>query len=203
MKLIQELDRRPVGKNGNKVRFAEFECDVCKEHIIVQKQNGLRYKSCGCIRYELLAKASTIHGDCKSTSIYKQLFATWSKMKDRCNRESNKDYKYYGGKGIKVDSVWDDYIEFKRWSLLNGYEPNKNLQIDRKKSDKDYSPDNCRWVDAKTNQRNRDCVLLSMEKANEIRILISKNIPLIEISKMYGVSRDTIYDIKKGKTWKH
>lgn len=203
MKLIKELDRRPVGENGNKVRFAEFECDICGEHVVVQKQNGIRYKSCGCVRYELSAKASTTHGDSNPKSVYKRLFATWSKMKDRCYRESNKDYKYYGAKGIEVDPLWiNDYMEFKKWSLLNGYEPNKKLQIDRKDGNKNYCPDNCRWVDAKTNQRNRDCVLLNMEKANEIRILISKKISSREISEMYGVSVDTISDIRRGKTWK-
>ena len=34
-------------------------------------------------------------------------------------------------------------------------------------------------------------------------VLISKGIPILEIANMYGVHKDTIKDIKKGKTWKH
>ena len=124
-------------------------------------------------------------------------------MRDRCNRKTNQDYKYYGGKGIIVETVWDDYLEFKKWSLLNGYEPNKNLQIDRIDGSKNYCPENCRWVSPTINQRNRDCVILNTEKANEIRVLLTKDINISEIANMYGVHPDTIKDIKKGKTWQH
>ena len=63
MKLIKELDRREVGKSGNKVRFALFECDFCKTQIEKQKQNGLRDLSCGCTRYELVSESNSKHGD--------------------------------------------------------------------------------------------------------------------------------------------
>ena len=203
MILLKELDRREVGSSGNKVRFALFECEHCKTEVVRQKHNGLRDLSCGCIRYELSSKAITKHGDSNKKSKYKNLFGIWARMRDRCNRKTNEDYKYYGGKGIIVESIWDDYLEFKKWSLLNGYEPNKNLQIDRKDGNKNYCPENCRWVSPKINQRNRDCVILSIEKANEIRVLLTKDINISEIANMYGVHPDTIKDIKKGKTWQH
>ena len=84
----------------------------------------------------------------------------------------------------------------KALKILNG-----SLQIDRIDGNKNYSPDNCRWVDAKTNQRNRDCIILNEEKANEIRTLISNGLDDIEISKMYKVHKDTIRDIRIGRTW--
>lgn len=203
MILLKELDRREVGSSGNKVRFALFECEHCKTEVVRQKHNGLRDLSCGCIRYELSSKAITKHGDSNKKSKYKNLFGIWARMRDRCNRKTNEDYKYYGGKGIIVESIWDDYLEFKKWSLLNGYEPNKNLQIDRIDGNKNYCPENCRWVSPTINQRNRDCVILNTEKANEIRVLLAKDINISEIASMYGVHPDTIKDIKKGKTWQH
>ncbi len=203
MKLLEDLDRREIGNSGNKVRFALFECEFCKNQIIKQKQNGLRDFSCGCTRYNLSSKSLTIHGDSNKNSKYKNLFGIWSGMRDRCNRKTNQDYKYYGAKGIIVENIWNDYLEFKKWSILNGYEPNKNLQIDRIDSNKNYSPENCRWVSPKINQRNRDCVLLDMTKANEIRILLTKEIPISKIAEMYKVHPDTVKDINKGKTWQH
>lgn len=202
MRLIKELDRRPVGTSGNKIRFALFECESCGSTIEKQKQNGLRDLSCGCIRYELTSKSNTIHGDSKNTSEYYNLFGIWGAMRDRCNRETNQDYKYYGGKGIIVESIWDSYLEFKKWSLLNGYVPLQNLQIDRKDGNKNYCPDNCRWVTPKENQRNRDCVILNEEKAKDIRALLAKGITILELSEMYKVHPDTIKDIKIGRTWK-
>lgn len=203
MILLKELDRREVGSSGNKVRFALFECEHCKTEVVRQKHNGLRDLSCGCIRYELSSKAITKHGDSNKRSKYKNLFGIWARMRDRCNRKTNEDYKYYGGKGIIVETIWDDYLKFKKWSLLNGYEPNKNLQIDRIDGNKNYCPENCRWVSPTINQRNRDCVILNTEKANEIRVLLTKDINISEIANMYGVHPDTIKDIKKGKTWQH
>ena len=201
MILLKELDRRAVGSNGNKTRFALFECEHCGKQVEKQKNNGLRDFSCGCARYELTSKSNAIHGDSNSNAEYYNLWSTWRNMRDRCNRSTNQDYQDYGGKGIVVCNEWNDYLEFKKWSILNSYEPNKNLQIDRIDSNKNYSPDNCRWVDAKTNQRNRDCIILNEEKANEIRTLIYSGLDDIEISKMYKVHKDTIRDIRTGRTW--
>lgn len=201
MILLKELDRRAVGSNGNKTRFALFECEHCGKQVEKQKNNGLRDFSCGCARYELTSKSNAIHGDSNSNAEYYNLWSTWRNMRDRCNRSTNKDYQYYGGKGIVVCNEWNDYLEFKKWSILNDYTLNGNLQIDRIDGNKDYSPDNCRWVDAKTNQRNRDCIILNEEKANEIRTLIYSGLDDIEISKMYKVHKDTIRDIRTGRTW--
>ena len=201
MILIKELDRRKVGNNGNKIRFALFECEHCGKQIEKQKNNGLRDLSCGCIRYELTSKSNTKHGDSNKNAEYHTLFNTWVGMRGRCYTKSNQDYQYYGCKGIVVCNEWNDYLEFKKWSILNGYKLNENLQIDRKDGNKNYEPSNCRWVDAKTNQRNRDCIILNEEKANEIRTLISNGLDDIEISKMYKVHKDTIRDIRTERTW--
>ena len=201
MILLKELDRRAVGSNGNKTRFALFECEHCGKQVEKQKNNGLRDFSCGCARYELTSKSNAIHGDSNSNAEYYNLWSTWRNMRDRCNRSTNQDYRYYGGKGIVVCNEWNDYLEFKKWSILNDYTLNGKLQIDRIDGNKDYSPDNCRWVDAKANQRNRDCIILNEEKANEIRTLIYSGLDDIEISKMYKVHKDTIRDIRTGRTW--
>lgn len=201
MILIETLDRRPVGNGTNKVRFATFMCEHCGSYVEKQLSNGKRDYSCGCVRYSLVSTSNTVHGDSVEGAEYSSLYSTWCGMKDRCNRPTNQDYQYYGAKGIKVCDEWQSYLTFKQWSLLNGYDLNTTQQIDRKDGSKDYSPDNCRWVSPKDNQRNRDCVLLSVEKAEEIRILISKNLSNAEIASMYKVHPDTIYDIRRGRTW--
>ena len=201
--LVHELlDRRPVGPKQNKVRFAIFECEYCGSLNERQLSNGKRDLSCGCVRYKLTSESNTIHGDSNSSAEYHHLFGLWAGMRDRCNRKASQDYKYYGAKGVVVEPIWDDYLEFKKWSLLNGYVPHQKLQIDRRDGDLNYCPSNCRWVTPKVNQRNRDLVLLNEEKALEIRKLLANNVAVSEIAKMYGVHRDTIGDIKRNKTWK-
>lgn len=202
MILIELLDRRPVGTKGTKIRFATFQCEHCGSYVERQLSNGKRNLSCGCTRYELTSVSNTIHGDSVAGAEYSALYSVWSGMRGRCYNKANQDYKYYGAKGIKLCDEWaSSYLAFKQWSLLNGYSLTEVLQIDRKEGNLDYSPDNCRWVTPAENQHNRDCVKLSYDKADEIRILLAKNLPLTEIAAMYQVHSDTIYDIKRGRTW--
>ena len=73
-----------------------------------------------------------------------RLYSIWRHMKDRCNNPNNNWYHLYGGKGIRVCDEWNnDFIAFKNWSMLNGYD--ENLSIDRIDGDKNYCPENCRW----------------------------------------------------------
>ena len=83
--------------------------------------------------------------------IENKLKAVLRSMIYRCN---NKDDKYYGGKGIKVYEEWKDNPElFVDWAIDNGYE--EGLSIDRIDGNGNYEPNNCRWVDMKSQNNNR------------------------------------------------
>ena len=52
----------------------------------------------------------------------------------------------------------DDFLNFEQWAFIHGYDPTApKLQctIDRIDNSKGYGPDNCRWVDIATQNRNR------------------------------------------------
>ena len=74
-------------------------------------------------------------------------------MKNRCNNVKDKVYQYYGQLGIDVCNEWkDNFQTFYDWSINNGY--NDKLSIDRIDVNGNYEPNNCRWVDMKTQRRN-------------------------------------------------
>lgn len=66
---------------------------------------------------------------------------------------ASKAYPYYGGRGISIDPVWaTDYLAFKQWALMNGYQD--HLEIDRKDVNGNYEPSNCRWATRKQQMAN-------------------------------------------------
>lgn len=106
-------------------------------------------KSCGCLRKEVSGKTNLQHG-ITDTRIYK----IWEGIKSRCSNSKLSCYKNYGGRGIKVCQEWlHSPTAFYNWAIANGYE--ENLTLDREDVNGDYTPQNCRWVDYKTQANNK------------------------------------------------
>jgi hypothetical protein len=80
-------------------------------------------------------------------------------MKHRCLNPNDDYYYRYGGRGITICDAWrHDFQAFYGWAMANGYDenaPKYQCTIDRIDNDKGYSPDNCRWTDMATQNRNK------------------------------------------------
>lgn len=91
------------------------------------------------------------------------LYHVWQNMKNRCSNPSVHNWSNYGGKGIKVCPEWlASSRAFYDWGIANGYKP--GLTIDRIDSDKDYSPNNCRFSTKTVQARNRSNFKNSVSK---------------------------------------
>ena len=105
-------------------------------------------KSTKCVKcYDKVRSVCRITHGKSSTKTYN----IWMKMKERCLKLYNKDYKYYGGRGITIDAAWMDFQNF----INDMGEQPPGFQIDRIDNDKGYFKDNCQWVTAKQNCNNR------------------------------------------------
>lgn len=145
------LSRCGGGGNGRHYYYL-CRCDCGNEKIVGSQHIGKDVFSCGCLVDRKEHTKDTLY------TIYKDI-------KRRCYNKQRDNYKYYGGKGIKMCDSWkNNYQEFKKWAFENGYiyyadKPREErLSIDRIDSNKDYCPDNCRWIPFKENRKRSQYV---------------------------------------------
>ena len=102
-----------------------------------------------------LSEYQKLQKDVSGRSGRSRLYRIWDNMLGRCYRRSKgKIYERYGGRGIEVCDEWrKDYLAFAAYSLEKGYDD--SLEIDRIDNERGYSPDNCRFVSHRENNRNR------------------------------------------------
>lgn len=144
-------------ENHKKKRRVMARCD-CGTEKNVQLHQLLEgaVSSCGCLsrtlKSERTFQSNIVSGRPDHRS---RLYMIWAGMKRRCHGSGdNENTKKYRDKGISVCEEWRrDYGLFKKWSLENGY--SHDLEIDRKNTLGDYTPENCRWATKVQNARNK------------------------------------------------
>lgn len=100
-------------------------------------------------------KSERGHGN----KFYRQLYAVWNHMKNRCYNPENKSYKNYGGDGVTTDPKWMTFDGFAEDAdHIDGWNKEKfiqhNLVLDKDYKvigNKVYSKDTCTWIDPITN----------------------------------------------------
>ena len=126
-----------------------------------EKRNEWYYTclcSCGTSKniagHQLKSGSSTKCHKCRVKThgmSYTDTFRIWTGIVRRCLNPNFKNYKYYGGRGIKVADRW---LKFENFYADMGDRP-VGLQIDRIDNDGNYEPGNCRWVTPQVNNTNR------------------------------------------------
>lgn len=113
-----------------------------------------------------------------------KLFNAWRDMIRRCSNKKRHNYKWYGGRGIKVVSEWLDFKTFVDWSLQSGFK--EGLSLDRIDNSGNYSPTNCHWVTHKQQCLNR--------RSNKVLTFNNKSLTISEWAIELNISPSTLYN---------
>ena len=167
-----------AGKDKNNLLLWECICE-CGNPVITRGQDLRRgvSKSCGCLKLEQLDARSRKHG-MAGTRPYR----IWKGMKTRCLNPRVKSYADYGGRGITVCENWKESFDAFWRDMKTGYAD--NLEIDRIDHEGSYSPNNCRWVSKKEQNRNT--------RANHYVDTPFGRITIAEYAEKTGIPYDTL-----------
>lgn len=102
---------------------------------------------------DLLKKINKIENKNSVTIGETRIYNIWSCMKQRCYNTKNKNYNLYGGRGIKMSDEWVNSFENFCRDMLPTYK--YNLTIDRRNNNSNYCKENCKWLKANYQQKNR------------------------------------------------
>jgi hypothetical protein len=139
------LHQRGYNKHGKQLWEVRCDCGTVKAiprgYLVTGDTN-----SCGCLKADILRERASTHGKTNSST-----YRVWGAMKTRCTNPNADSYRLYGGRGIRVCERW--LSSFEDFLADMGEKP-EGMSLERKNSDGNYEPDNCRWATSQEQANN-------------------------------------------------
>lgn len=142
-------------KSNDGHRMFHIKCSKCGWETDAQ-MHQINHLSKQCTHANNANGYSYRHGNYIKDKRLRRIFHG---MIDRCYNPTDRDYRWYGSKGVKIHQGWiDNPKSFEEWAIANGYKD--DLTIDRIEENKNYCPDNCRWITREDNSKYKSTTAL-------------------------------------------
>lgn len=196
-----------IGLDDKQSRKTYWVCECDCGNLKIARSDALlsgATKSCGCIKKMQDGKNLDPQKRIKHHQYNTRLYHIWQGMKARCSNVNDTRYDRYGGRGITVCDEWcHNFATFQKWAIEHGY--SEDLTIDRIDNDKNYEPNNCRWVTNKEQSANRS-TNIQVTIGNTTKTLTEWcdifNLPYSTIKHRYhrndNISLDELFKSEKG-----
>lgn len=94
--MLTVIRKAEDGQRNRTLVEVECKCGAKKVLLLTRVKRGI-IKSCGCLSSSKTSERNFVHGLSKTPE-----YTAWKNMIGRCNNKNRKDWKWYGGRGIKV-----------------------------------------------------------------------------------------------------
>ncbi len=157
--------------------------DLCRPHFR-QQSKGKQLKT---VRIVKISTALRKHGQYENP-IYK----IWVSMIHRCTNPKDRAFPRYGGRGVTVCQRWQGSPEgFLNFLADIGPRPSSRHTLDRKETEGNYEPSNCRWATWEEQNRNK--------RNNRLLEFRGETKTATEWSKLFSIKASTLFNrLKRG-----
>jgi len=125
--------------------FAQIGRSVCylRSSVLRWREQHARMTLSELLRRKQRRRRRCKHGHTRNGK-NSPTYESWSAMRLRCQNPNHVGWKRYGGRGIKVCSRWQSFVNF----LADMGKRPRGKTIHRLDNDKHYEPGNCVWATA-------------------------------------------------------